>query len=152
MTSWAAGTDGSRTTRSRQPTHRHRRRATRPRTISVPADVFAAVEAELADGESLSALFSDGARLLHRHRAGERAVASYESEYGPITQAAMDGAGSGGALPARFRGTVPPAEIVEEVRDRMAAEGRAGYLNEVRWRLCEPTGTPDDGARRLGGR
>ncbi len=60
------------------------------RTISVPADVFAAVEAEVAEGESLSTLFSDGARLLLRQRAGERAVASYESEHGPISQEALE--------------------------------------------------------------
>lgn len=60
------------------------------RTISVPADVFAAVEAEVTEGESLSTLFSDGARLLLRQRAGERAVASYEAEHGPISQEALD--------------------------------------------------------------
>lgn len=59
------------------------------RTISVPADVFAAVEAEVTEGESLSTLFSDGARLLLRQRAGERAVASYEAEHGPISQEAL---------------------------------------------------------------
>lgn len=60
------------------------------RTISVPADVFAAVEAEVTDDESLSSLFSEGARLLLRRRAGERAIAAYESERGPISQAALD--------------------------------------------------------------
>ena len=60
------------------------------RTISVPADVFAAVKAEVTDGESLSTLFSEGARLLLRQRAGERAIATYESEHGPISQAALD--------------------------------------------------------------
>jgi hypothetical protein len=60
------------------------------RTISVPADVFAAIEAELVDGESLSTLFSDGARLLIRQRAGERAIAAYESEHGPISQGALN--------------------------------------------------------------
>ncbi len=58
------------------------------RTISVPADVFAAVEAEVTNQESLSTLFSEGARL--RQRAGERAIATYESEYGPISQDALD--------------------------------------------------------------
>jgi len=60
------------------------------RTISVPADVFAAVEAEVTDGESLSTLFSEGARLLLRQRAGERAIAAYESEHGSISQQALD--------------------------------------------------------------
>jgi len=60
------------------------------RTISVPADVFAAVEAEVTNQESLSTLFSEGARLLLRQRAGERAIATYESEYGPISQDALD--------------------------------------------------------------
>lgn len=60
------------------------------RTISVPADVFAAVEAEVTNRESLSALFSEGARLLVRQRAGQRAVAAYESEHGPISQQALD--------------------------------------------------------------
>jgi len=60
------------------------------RTISVPADVFAAVEAEVTDGESLSALFSEGARLLLRQRAGERAIAAHESEHGRISQEALD--------------------------------------------------------------
>ena len=62
------------------------------RTISVPADVFAAVEAEVGDGESLSTLFAEGARLLLRQRAGERAVATYESEHGQISQHALDDA------------------------------------------------------------
>lgn len=60
------------------------------RTISVPADVFAAVEAEMTDGESLSTLFSEGARLLLRQRAGQRAIAAYEAEHGPISQDALD--------------------------------------------------------------
>lgn len=60
------------------------------RTISVPADVFAAVEAEMSDGESLSTLFSEGARLLLRQRAGQRAIAGYEAEHGPISQDALD--------------------------------------------------------------
>lgn len=60
------------------------------RTISVPADVFVAVEAEVTEGESLSALFSEGARLLLRQRAGERAIATYESAHGPISQDALD--------------------------------------------------------------
>jgi len=60
------------------------------RTISVPADVFAAVEAEVTDGESLSALFSEGARLRLRQRAGERAIAAHESEHGRISQEALD--------------------------------------------------------------
>lgn len=60
------------------------------RTISVPADVFAAVEAEVGDGESLSTLFSEGARLLLRRRAGERAIAAYESEHGPISQVSLE--------------------------------------------------------------
>jgi hypothetical protein len=60
------------------------------RTISVPADVFAAVEAEVSAGESLSTLFAEGARLLLRQRAGERAIAEYEAEHGPISQAALD--------------------------------------------------------------
>ena len=60
------------------------------RTISVPADVFAAVEAEVTNQESLSTLFSEGARLLLRQRAGERAIATYESEHGPISQDALD--------------------------------------------------------------
>lgn len=62
------------------------------RTISVPADVFAAVEAEVTDRESLSTLFSEGARLLVRQRAGERATETYESEHGPISQDALDDA------------------------------------------------------------
>ena len=60
------------------------------RTISVPTDVFAAVEAEVTAGESLSTLFSEGARLLLRQRAGQRAIALYEAEHGPISQAALD--------------------------------------------------------------
>ena len=60
------------------------------RTISVPADVFAAVERERTDDESLSTLFSEGARLLVRQRAGVRAIALYEAENGPITDAALD--------------------------------------------------------------
>lgn len=60
------------------------------RTISVPTDVFAAVEAEVTDRESLSALFSEGAQLLLRQRAGERAMAAYESGHGPISQDALD--------------------------------------------------------------
>jgi len=60
------------------------------RTISVPADVFAAVEAEVTDGESLSTLFSEGARLLLRQRAGERAIATDEFEHGPISREALD--------------------------------------------------------------
>lgn len=60
------------------------------RTISVPADVFAAVEAEATDRESLSTLFVEGARLLLRQRAGQRAIAMYESEHGPISQDALD--------------------------------------------------------------
>lgn len=59
------------------------------RTISVPADVFAAVETEVRAGESLSSLFTEGARLLLRQRAGERAIAAYESEHGPISQEAL---------------------------------------------------------------
>ncbi|MGI8413232.1 MAG: hypothetical protein ACR2LV_07905 [Solirubrobacteraceae bacterium] len=60
------------------------------RTISVPADVFAAVQAEVTDRESLSTLFSEGARLLLRQRAGRRAIAAYECEHGPISQNALD--------------------------------------------------------------
>lgn len=60
------------------------------RTISVPADVFAAVEAEVTSRESLSTLFAEGARLLLRQRAGQRAIATYESEHGPISQQALD--------------------------------------------------------------
>lgn len=60
------------------------------RTISVPTEVFTAIEAEVADGESLSTLFSEGARLLLRQRAGERAISTYESEHGPISQDALD--------------------------------------------------------------
>ncbi len=59
------------------------------RTISVPADVFAAVEAEVTASQSLSTLFSEGARLLLRQRAGERAVTAYEAEHGPISQDAL---------------------------------------------------------------
>ncbi|HEX3828738.1 MAG TPA: hypothetical protein VHV82_15850 [Sporichthyaceae bacterium] len=61
------------------------------RTISVPADVFAAVqaEAEAASGESVSNLFAEGARLLLRQRAGRRAIAAYEAEHGPISPAAL---------------------------------------------------------------
>jgi len=54
------------------------------RTISVPADVFAAVQAEVTDRESLSTLFSEGARLLLRQRAGRRAIAAYECEHGRL--------------------------------------------------------------------
>jgi len=60
------------------------------RTISVPADVFAAVEAEAGDGESLSTLFSEGARLLLRERAGRRALADYEAEHGPLPLSALE--------------------------------------------------------------
>jgi hypothetical protein len=60
------------------------------RTISVPADVFAAVEAEVTDVESLSTLFSEGARLLLRQRAGVRAIAAYEADHGPISQTALE--------------------------------------------------------------
>lgn len=60
------------------------------RTISVPADVFAAVEAEVTASQSLSTLFSEGARLPLRQRAGARAVTTYEAEHGPISQAALD--------------------------------------------------------------
>ena len=60
------------------------------RTISVPTDVFAAVEAEVTTTESLSTLFSEGARLLLRQRAGQRAIALHEAEHGPISQAALD--------------------------------------------------------------
>ena len=59
------------------------------RTISVPADVFAAVEAEVAPGESVSTLFSEGARLLLRRRAALRGIAAYEDERGPISAAAL---------------------------------------------------------------
>ncbi|MGI8677349.1 MAG: hypothetical protein ACR2LX_01400 [Jatrophihabitans sp.] len=59
------------------------------RTISVPTDVFAAVEAEVTDSESLSTLFSEGARLLLRQRAGARAIAMYEAERGQISQDAL---------------------------------------------------------------
>lgn len=52
--------------------------------------MFAAVEAAVTDGESLSTLFSEGARLLLRQRAGQRAIAAYESEHGPISQEALD--------------------------------------------------------------
>ncbi len=62
------------------------------RTISVPTDVFAAVEAEVTSTESLSTLFSEGARLLLRQRAGQRAIALYEAEHGPISQTALDDA------------------------------------------------------------
>jgi predicted CopG family antitoxin len=60
------------------------------RTISVPADVFAAVEAEVSEEDSVSELFSEGARLLLRRRAGERAIAAYEAEHGPISQEALE--------------------------------------------------------------
>lgn len=40
--------------------------------------------------ESLSTLFSEGARLLLRQRAGQRAIALHEAEHGPISQAALD--------------------------------------------------------------
>jgi len=40
--------------------------------------------------QSLSTLFSEGARLLLGQRAGQRAVAAYESEHGPISQQALD--------------------------------------------------------------
>lgn len=56
------------------------------RTISVPAEVFTAVEAEVADRESVSTFFSEGARLLLRRRAAERGIAQYESEHGRLTQ------------------------------------------------------------------
>lgn len=59
------------------------------RTISVPADVFAAIEAEAAGGESVSTLFAEGARLLLRQRAGRRAIAAYEAEHGPIGERAL---------------------------------------------------------------
>lgn len=52
--------------------------------------MFAAVEAEVTDRESLSTLFVEGARLLLRQRAGQRAIAMYESEHGPISQDALD--------------------------------------------------------------
>lgn len=60
------------------------------RTISVPADVFAAVESEVGAGESVSAMFSEGARLLLRQRSARRAVADYEARNGPMPQAALD--------------------------------------------------------------
>lgn len=60
------------------------------RTISVPADVFAAIEAEAGDGESVSTLFSEGARLLLRQRAGQSAIATYEAEHGTISKGALD--------------------------------------------------------------
>ena len=60
------------------------------RTISVPSDVFAAVDAEVTPAESLSTLFSEGARLLLRQRAGQRAIALYEAECGRISEAALD--------------------------------------------------------------
>jgi hypothetical protein len=77
------------------------------RTISVPAEIFAAVQAEAAGGESVSTLFAEGARLLLRQRAGRRAIAAYEAEHGPISVEALaeadrllDEAG----LPPRSRG------------------------------------------------
>jgi muconolactone delta-isomerase len=59
------------------------------RTISVPADLFADLEAEVTDQESVSELFSEGAKLLLRRRAGQRAIAAYEAEHGPISEEAL---------------------------------------------------------------
>jgi len=59
------------------------------RTISVPTDVFEAVAAQVGPGESLSELFSEGARLLLRQRSAMLAVAEYEAEHGPISAEAL---------------------------------------------------------------
>lgn len=56
------------------------------RSISLPADLFAAVEQEAAeDGRTVSAALSEAADLWLVSRRGLRAVRAWEREHGPLT-------------------------------------------------------------------
>ena len=55
------------------------------RTISVPSDIFTAVQAEIEPTESISELFSQGAKMLVQRRAALRGIHAFESEYGVIS-------------------------------------------------------------------
>ena len=56
------------------------------RSISLPADLFAAVEQEAAeDGRTVSAALSEAADLWLVSRRGLRAVRAWEREHGALT-------------------------------------------------------------------
>ena len=60
------------------------------RSLSFPADLFAAVEAEArAEGVPVSTLMTAAARQWLVVRAGLRAVAEWEAEHGPFTEAEL---------------------------------------------------------------
>lgn len=44
----------------------------------------------MSDREALSTLFSEGARLLLRQRAGQRAIEAYEAENGAISKDSLN--------------------------------------------------------------
>ena len=73
------------------------------RSISLPADVFEALEVQAAeDGRTVSAALADAAELWLATRRGLRAVRAWEREHGTLTAAelaeadqALDRAGVG---------------------------------------------------------
>ena len=63
------------------------------RSISLPADVFEALEAQAAEeGRTVSAALADAADLWLATRRGLRAVRAWEREHGALTAAELEAA------------------------------------------------------------